>query len=175
MLEKLKNQLAGQYPMGCAQELEDTEAELEFDIFGSEIALELGSMIVNMAQKYGEDVVVQITREKDQIVIFQYLGDSRSQRNIDFAQGKRNTVLKTGHCSLWALAQELSIGGLDEVFNENSQCIPVGGAFPIYVNSELVATICVSGLREGMDHQVIIDALGNYLNKEVPEFRGKLI
>lgn len=175
MLHKLRSELEGQYPPGCAKVLEEIEKSFVFEMFNSQVALSVGNLIVQISQEYKEDVIVRITRESDELTVFQYVGNSKSQRNIDFALAKRNTVLKTGHCSLWAMAQELTNGGLEDIFQENSNCLPVGGAFPIYVGKQLVATIAVSGLRDGKDHKVIEDALCSYLNKEIPVFKGKLI
>lgn len=174
-LEELREQMQGKYPMGCAKELEDTEAALVFSEFTSDTALSLGTVLVHTAEQYNEDIIALIVREKDQIPVFQYIGDESSQRNVDFAMKKRNTVLQTGHCSLWAMAQAQTKGGLDDVFGELSVCLPVGGAFPIYVSDELLATICVSGLHDGMDHELIVEALSSYLDVKVPVFHGTLI
>lgn len=174
-LEKLKMQMRGKYPLGCAKELEAMEKLFAFHEFHSEIALKLGGMLVQFAKKYQEDLVVLIVREDDQTIIFQYVGNKKTKRNIEFAMKKRNTVLKTGHSSLWSMAKAMSEGGAEEVFLDECDCLPVGGAFPVYVDKKLVATICVSGLHNGMDHQLIVDALSYYFHTEAPIFHGTLI
>ena len=50
-----------------------------------------------------------------------------------------------------------------------------GGAFPICVGHKWVATLLVSGLHEGKDHELIIRALSRYLNIAVPEFVKALV
>lgn len=175
MLAELKKQLQGKYPMGCAHELEEAEKILSFDKFDSETALSFGIELVQSAKKYTGDIVAMIIRESDQATVFQYIGDSKSQKNIEYAQMKRNAVLKTGHCSLWAMAQAQTVGGVEDVFIEENKCLPVGGAFPIYVENKHIATICTSGLHQGQDHLLVVDALANYLNKKVPVFHGQLI
>lgn len=156
-------------------ELLEMERTLRFDSFDSLAAFSLGEIIVQLSSKYQEGLCVSIIRESDQLVIFQYVSDSCSKRNIDFAMKKRNTVLLTGHCSLWALVQEVVDKNVAVVFEEGSECLPVGGSFPIYVGENIVATISISGLKNGQDHQIIVDAVSTYLNKQVSTFTGELI
>lgn len=174
-MDQLIKELKGKYPKGCASDLEEIERILQFDKFDSYDALSFGNFIVQLSRDYAEEIVVLIIREKDQIPIFQFVANHKKQRNIHFAMAKRETVLLTGHCSLWAMAKHQSEGGLNELFNKDSKCLPVGGAYPIYVNNDLIATVALSGLHEGLDHQLIIDALCMYLGKSVPKFTGKLI
>ena len=43
-----------------------------------------------------------------------------------------------------------------------------GGGFPIRLKSTgLIGTICVSGLPQEQDHQMIVDVLCKYLGKEI--------
>ena len=46
----------------------------------------------------------------------------------------------------------------------------VAGAFPICVGDERVATVCVSGLHEGLDHELIVRGLCKVLGKTVPAY-----
>ena len=52
--------------------------------------------------------------------------------------------------------------------------IPAGGAFPIVVNGKHAYTVCVSGLHEGKDHEIIVNALSNYLKRDIPPFKKGL-
>lgn len=174
-LNDLKNQLLGQFPDGCAEELEAIEETLKFEAFNQDVVLALGNEMVRLLNECGKEAAIRITREKDQLPVFQYVMDSKSQRNIDFGLAKRATVLKTGHCSLWAMAKEMTDGGLEEIFKEDSGCLPVGGAFPIYIGDEMVATIFISGLHEGLDHILIVQTLSNLLGREVPVYHGAII
>ena len=54
----------------------------------------------------------------------------------------------------------LSIGLINQLY----------GTFPIQVGNERVATIAVSGLREGLNHEVIVRALEQVLGTTVPRF-----
>lgn len=175
MLDKLKEQLAGIYTKQHLQELEDIERLLEFKQFTSTDAFLLGSTIAKEAKKAGGDIIVFITNEIEQSLMYQYIGEKMTQRNIDFANKKKNAVLKSGHCSLWPMIKELVDGGQSEVFAKESDCLPVGGAFPIYVNGTLTATIAISGLHDGMDFIVAVRALAAFHGVEEPVFHGKCI
>ena len=174
-MDELLKQLQGSFPAGCSGELEQMERLFCFEQFDSGTALNLGNQIISEAAKYHEDLAVRIIRLEDQIPVFQYIGSGKSQRNIDFAMKKANTVLKTGHCSLWALAKELIDGGLSHVFRDDSGCLPVGGAFPIFVDGTMKAVVAVSGLHNGLDHQVVVDAVCKIKHAEVPAFSGVLV
>ena len=107
MLDQLKAQMRGAYTTENLRELECMEAMLRLEHFSSGDALQLGNQIVQSAKKHGGDIIVRIIRTEDQLPIFQYVGDSKDQHNIDYALMKGNTVAATGHCSLWALVKEL--------------------------------------------------------------------
>ena len=167
--------MRGAYTPEHLAELERMESLLRLERFTSADALQLGNQIVEEAQKYGEDLIVRIVRTEDRLPIFQYVGEGRSQRNIDFAMMKGRTVAATGHCSLWAMVKELTGGSVPAVFQEDSGCLPVGGAFPIYVGGELAAIVMTSGLHNGMDHLAVLEAVCAVRGCEVPAFHGKYV
>ncbi len=157
--------------------LERQEHDLVYKQFGSHEALELGDAVAYFARHAERGIGVQITRESDGLVLFQWMDDDKAVRNLGFMQTKREAVLKTGHSSLWAC---LSQGTTD--------AIPVaGGAFPIRVASsdgsapKQVATLSISGLHEGRDHELCVRSLAWVLSKRyggdgfdgrVPAFLG---
>ena len=175
-LTELLEQYKGQFSAGHVSQLEAMEnALLHFDAFTAQDALELGTEIVRQSRQYGEDIAVRILRCKDDLPIFQYVGDTRAARNLNFAMAKAGTVKKTGHCSLWALAQQEAAGGLTALFEESSGCLPVGGAFPIFVGGELAAIAATSGLHHGHDHEAVAKALCAVQAKPLPPYDGPLI
>lgn len=171
MLSEFANKMQGQYTLEDLTTLETIEDILVFQTFNSQIALDLGSLIVQKSQRYPEEVAVMIKREADGVNIFQYVADSKAQRNIDFAMRKRLAVLASGHSSLWPLVHRVVTGEGELV----AEALPVGGAFPIKVDGHIVATLAVSGLHEGMDFQIIVDSLREYLQVSIPDFRGQLV
>lgn len=175
MLNELKAQLQGTYTIENVKELEQMESLLRLEHFNSGDALKLGNQIVLEAKKFGGDLAVRIIRMEDRLPVFQYVGEGKSQRNLDFATKKGNTVEATGHCSLWALVKEAAGGSVPAVFREDSDCLPVGGAFPLYVGEEMAAVVMTSGLHDGMDHMAVLNALCVIRDCEIPPFHGKCI
>lgn len=170
-LVELKEKFKGQFTSKDVEELEAIERVLRFKHFNDEDIMALGNALYNKAKPRGA-VAIRITRESDALPLFQIIMDGKSQRHLDFGEAKRQTVLKTGHCSMWALVKEVAEGGLDDLFTENSCCLTGSGGFPIYVNDELFATVFVSGLHEGQDQLVLIEALSEVLKVDVPEYHG---
>lgn len=171
MIEKLK----GQYTQNDLDILKRIEDSLKLDEFNSDIALEIGRKIVACSKKYNEDLIVKITRCKDNETVFLYMGDSKTSRNIGFADMKANVSKMTGHSSIYPLVHKVVLDGFDEVFEDGSNCLPVAGAFPLYAGEKMEGIVAVSGMHNGLDHIVIIEGLKEYLNKEVEEFKGVLI
>lgn len=175
MLEQLRSRLQVMYTLEEAKEMEEMEKLFHFEHFTSKDALKLGTQIVVEAEKYGRDLIVKIIRMDDHLAMFQYVGEEKSQRNIDFAMKKAKTVEITGHCSLWALVQAFGGGDMPSIFEEDLEFLPVGGAVPILVDGKTAAIIAVSGLHEGMDHVVILEAICKIKGCEMPVFHGKYI
>ncbi len=167
-------QLLSQYSgIVTEQHLQEVEAhELSFPSFSSSEALSLGLHVIEESKRYGEDILVMIFRERDDCVIFQYIMDKKRNTNIDYAQGKRRTVQLTKHSSLHAFLS-LALGrSLPEVEDDANGCMPVGGAYPIIVDGEHVATLAVSGLHEGKDGYLLMEAVASYLKKDLPVYTG---
>lgn len=165
----------GKFTGADIEALKKQEELLQFESFGSTDALALGMCILRLKIEYPEQIAIFVTRESDQMMIFQYLMDGKKQRNLDFAAGKRNALLTTGHSSLLTLAEACTGTVPEALLAEDKDIIPVGGAFPIYVNGVHTATIAVSGLHEGKDHEIIVRALAEYLDVELPEYKGHLV
>ena len=152
--------------------LDAQERELRYAVrFGAAEALDLGVAAARLAGDYDEAYTVTITREEDEAVAFQWLGEGKGARNLEFAGGKRAAALAAGHASPWAQLEAIASGNaLDEVWARVPEVCPACGAFPIRVGDEWVATIAVSGLHEGLDHEVIVRALEQVLGTTVPRF-----
>lgn len=160
------------YTPRCLEVLEEQEEILRFEGFGSEEALRLGVAAAELAREYDREVSVRVTRESDQAVLFQYMMDSKGPRNEVFMEGKRQAVLAAGHSSLWPYVEHKLNGSWQEMFEKERTCLPAGGAFPIRVGEEQVATLAVSGLHEGKDHELVVRALERVLGKKAPAFPG---
>lgn len=162
---------AGFYYEVCdLQVLEQQENALQFPSFHSADALALGNELIRIAGEYDREIAVRITRESDEAVLFQYLMDSKNNRNLQFMEGKRAAAKACGHTSLWAYVDHSLHGNWQDLFDNIPAFMPCAGAFPICVNGKWMATLMVSGLHEGQDHELIIRALSDCLHTDVPEF-----
>lgn len=152
------------------------ERELRFpDHFGAKEVLSLGIAAAGLADEYDEAYTVIITYEDGGEVAFQWLGEGKGARNLEFAAGKRAAALASGHASPWAQADAIASGvSLEEVWASVPELCPSCGAFPVRVGNEWVATIAVSGLHNGLDHEVAVRSLEQVLNKTVPRFAAAL-
>lgn len=151
--------------------LEAQEQALTLPSFSAETALQLGNLIVQIDQEYDRTVAIQIFNEQTGDVVFQYLMDGKSSRNLQFTEMKRQAVLKTGHSSAWACIQNRIEAARNNIAPDRSLS---GGAFPIYVDGQHIATVAVSGLHEGHDHDLLIQAMSTQSGKVVPVFSKAL-
>ncbi len=149
--------------------IEAQEAALRWKgSFTSADALRLGCVAARLARGFDRGVTVRVVREPDGLVMFEWASDDKAPRNQVFAEGKRQASLAVGHASLWAFVaheldgscQDLFDRGTPERMGEADFACPVAGALPIRDREgRLLATLCVSGLHEGRDHELAVRAL----------------
>jgi uncharacterized protein (UPF0303 family) len=153
----------------CLEVLQQQETILQYEQpFGSKEALRLGNIAAELATEYDRGVGISITRERDGLVLFQYVMDDKALRNLGFMEGKRQTALSCGHSSLWTYVEHAVSG--EPLPPPSANFVPSGGAFPIRVQGEWVATLSISGLHEGKDHELAVRALSQALGRNVPVF-----
>lgn len=148
------------------------EEQLQFKKFGSTEALTLGNAVAELAWEYDRGISVAIVREQDDMILFSYSMDDKKKRNLDFMQAKRRAAKLSGHCSLWPYVEHELTGRWQEIIDQVPEILPVGGAFPIRAENNWVATLMISGLHEGKDHELAVRSLSSVLGVEVPEFPG---
>lgn len=136
--------------------------------FGAAEAFDLGRAVRGLADDYDRGYVVRIVRERDGYDLFRWGSDDKRPANYDYAEGKRQASLRLGHCSLWGWTEAMLGGAEGQPLSDAD--LPVGGAFPIWVGDERVATACVSGLHEGLDHELLVRALCRVLGRDVPAY-----
>ncbi|MDI9590385.1 MAG: Gfo/Idh/MocA family oxidoreductase [Acidobacteriota bacterium] len=150
--------------------LDEQERVLRYtDTFDADDAFELGVAIKDLAGDYDLGYVIRIVREADEYDLFCWGADGKRQANYGYADGKRRAALRMGRCSLWGWTKaQLEGASQEELFAHGD--MPVAGAFPIRVGDEWVATLCVSGLHEGLDHELLVRGLSTVLGKQVPAY-----
>ncbi len=147
--------------------LEKQEEMLRYESFTDNDAMELGHKIWSLLPEYDNGISIRIIRERDEAVMFSWLSDVKAENNYMYGEMKRQASLKSGHSSCWTwAAKNLS----DEHAPEYADIeMMSGGAFPVRLkDGTLTATLCVSGLHEGKDHEIMIRALAEILHQEVP-------
>lgn len=143
--------------------------------FGAAEAFELGAAFARRIPTLPSGVSVTITRESDGVVMYQFVADDKDVHNLEFAEGKRQAALKAGHAGPWAQLDMLETGRTKGMWDDVPAYVPAGGAFPIRMGNEWVATLAVSGLAVGRDHELVVSVLEEVLNKQVPRFGCRVI
>ena len=138
--------------------------------FGADEAFDLGRIAVSLLGEFPAGYSVTITREADGVRAFQWVADTCDNRNLLFADGKRKAALRAGHASPWAQLAATVEGDVSTVWAQVPEEVPACGAFPLRVGEQWVATIAVSGLDAGLDHEVIIRSLEQALGVSVPHW-----
>lgn len=164
-----------EYTDKTLQLLQKQEDLLVFEQFTSEDALEIGSAMVKLSPQYGREVSIQITRNTDGQIIFQYLGNSKTAANVGYMEGKRKACEESGHASAYVYVANQLDHSYSHMFEQFPAYCPSAGAFPVRMDGRLVGVISVSGLHEGKDHELIIRALEEKLNKNTGEFPYQLV
>lgn len=149
--------------------LESQEAALAWNgAFTSADALALGNAAACLSVEYDRGVTVRVVREADGLVMFEWASDDKAPRNQVFAEGKRQVVRACGHSSLWAWVahevdgrcQDLADRMAPKAFGTPGFACLSAGALPIRASDgSLLATLAVSGLHEGRDHELAVRAL----------------
>lgn len=165
-------QLTPELARAAQEVLLEQERVLRYGSFGAYEALELGRIAISLVLAFASGYSVTITRERDGVRMFQWVADDKDERNLLFADGKRHSALKAGHAGPWAQLEGAIAEDLSEVWAHVPDEVPACGAFPIRVGDEWVATIAVSGLDAGLDHEVIVRALERALGVTAPRWEA---
>ena len=140
------------------------ENELQFVSFNEITAWQLGSQIVERAQKEGLPIAIDIMRGTHQLFHAGLRGSAPD--NDEWIKRKVRTVYRFGHSSFY-IGQLLKSKGdtIEKSFLvPESEFAPHGGSFPIIVKGTgVIGTITVSGLPQEEDHRVVVEGIRNYL------------
>ena len=144
---------------------EHQEQMLQFPHFSNADALDLGLLLVDKAKENGYPVAIDITICGSQV--FGYAFPGTTANNLRWIKRKVNTVYKVQMSTLHVGAV-LARDGQDI---EKDWHLPEidfsyhGGAFPIFIQGTgFIGTVCVSGLPQEEDHQLVVDTLCEYLD-----------
>lgn len=168
ILDRIRRQFTI-YNTSDLEVLETQEKLLSMDTFTSEEALVFGKAIIQEAKKYDGPVAIRIDRCSDDLTVFQYVMEGKKASNLKYMDGKKQSVLDSGHSSAWVYAKYMMDHSYADWVNDGVHLIS-GGAFPLYVKGKIAAVVQVSGLHEGKDHELIVRALAGVSGTKVPPF-----
>ncbi|MBL3666512.1 heme-degrading domain-containing protein [Streptomyces sp. M2CJ-2] len=146
------------------EELEAQERRLVFRRFSHEDAWELGSFLVDLARVRDAPVAIDIHRAGQQL--FHAALPGSSPDNDAWIVRKRRVVERYGSASYLVGARHRAKG---TTFEESSRLDPDtyaahGGSFPITVEGVgVIGAVTVSGLPQLQDHQLVVEALEQFL------------
>jgi len=134
--------------------------KIELNQFTNEIGLKMGMAILQLAKKRNQQIAVEVSRLHH--AIFLFVGEGLPPDKHNWLSRKANVARHFEESSL-SVKQDLAQGNmtLGQTFAlDETEYLAKGGAIPIFVkDAGLVAIICVSGLRDVADHQIIVEAL----------------
>lgn len=146
--------------------MEQEELELRFKRFTNETALQVGLAIVEEAKRRDKNITAEIYRSGQRL--FAHAMEGTSADNEDWIRRKNNVVRHFGESS-WHVALRVMEEGksLEKDYGlPLTDYVGAGGGFPLFVEGEgLVGTITVSGLPDQEDHDLLISALRDFLNR----------
>lgn len=146
--------------------INEQESRLVFDKFGAKEAWELGKVIVAQAELLGVSPAISI-RNTTGYPVFQYGFEGTGLEHEAWMERKENTAIYKGMSTMKVhlLEEESNIDIVNDWFMDPMTYSTCPGAFPIRVkNAGIVGTIIVSGISVLMDHNLIVNALCEYLN-----------
>jgi len=140
------------------------ERELQFASFNETTAWQIGSQLVERAQREGLPVAIDIMRGSHQLFHASLSGSAPD--NDEWIKRKARAVIRFGHSSFY-MGELLKSKGRTMEKNylvPESEIAPHGGSFPVIVSGTgVVGTITVSGLPSQEDHKLVVEAIRSYL------------
>lgn len=145
------------------------DEKLRMEALTAEDALQIGLIMVRLAkEKYGQPVSVRIITNGH--ATFEYYMEGTDSYNRWWMDKKLNTSRASGVSSIRTMV-ELGEGLRQPIpeFDVGNNFALCGGCVPVRTpQGRLLGYAQSSGMRHEQDHQLIIDALSEYLGIEVP-------
>lgn len=143
------------------EEIIKQETDLQFSSFTNTAALALGTILTEEAIKNNYPVVIDISRYGQQIYFFANTGTSPD--NEEWIKRKKNVTNRFRHSSL-LMRLKLTTSFNQNGVNLDSSYALSGGCFPVNVKDiGQIGTVCVSGLPDTEDHNLVVSAIKLFL------------
>jgi len=156
--------------MGVLEDLEQValqERELLLQRLDMQVAWELGSKIRGLAQERGLRVVIDL-RRFGQPLFYSAL-EGTTPDNVEWVRRKSNLVARF-HCSSYEISLKLKAAALtllEKYGLHEADYAAHGGSVPLAVaGAGVVGSITVSGLPQRADHELVIEGLCSFLDKD---------
>ncbi|SRR6266540_761646 len=149
------------------KQLLQEEQELQFTKFNEAIAWQIGSQLVERSTTENLPITIDITRGDHQLFHASLPGTSAD--NDEWIKRKVRLVYRFGHSSFY-IGQLLKNKGkrIEEAYLlPESEYAPHGGCFPVIIkDTGLIGAITISGLTQEEDHNLVVQAIRDYLAQE---------
>ncbi len=125
----------------------------------------MGLKILDLAKSRNHSIAVSIDRLNH--TVFKYISDGLPEDKHDWLRRKANVAVRFEESSL-SVKEDLQNGGmsLSTTFGlDEKEFVAKGGSIPLKVEGVgLIGVVTVSGLSDIEDHQLIVDALHDYIS-----------
>jgi uncharacterized protein (UPF0303 family) len=139
----------------------EAQGRAEFEKFDNDDAVTLGLIAVDLIKERGVNLAVDIVRGSD--LVFRAKLGKTGPGNDEWLAGKAACARHFGVASLLVRRREEEAGrSPKDLPIDHTHMKPHGGAIPIFVAGELVATITMSGEPDVIDHEVCAAAVAKY-------------
>jgi uncharacterized protein (UPF0303 family) len=146
------------------QRVEAEERELTFDRFGNDDALDLGLLLAGKARERKLPIAVEVERGGQRL--FHFAATGATPDNAAWIERKQRLVRRM-HRSSYAVGLKLAASGkslADSLGAAAADYAAHGGCFPVVVPGVgLVGTVTVSGLPQKDDHDLVVEAIREFL------------
>ena len=148
----------------------EQEEKLRLERVSADDAFELGKIMIRLArEKYGMPAALRVITNGQ--VTFSFLMDGSDLNNCWWMDKKLNTCRMTGVSSLRALVEVAGgVRPMEPEFALENNFALCGGCFPLRTpEGKLLGWALCSGLPHHCDHQLLADALAEFLGVEIPQ------
>ena len=125
----------------------------------------MGLKILDLAKSRNHSVAVSIDRLNH--TVFKYISDGLPEDKHDWLRRKANTAIRFEESSL-SVKEDLQKGGMSLSITfglDEKDFVAKGGSVPLKVKGvDLIGVVTVSGLSDIEDHQLIVEALREYIS-----------
>lgn len=139
------------------------EKTIVFSKFSREDAFIIGCRLYERSKTLGKGVAIQII--VNDLIVFRVMPEGTTKNSEKWLFRKHNMVIAKGMSSERArLEREKAGKTMEDWCMSREEYAAAGGGFPIIIkNSDMIGSICVSGLASSDDHRLIVSVLKEYL------------